>query len=55
MEEDNMNKINYLSNMIEGFMDGQQLQRIEGIKRLPWTQSILKRTEELAYSMTEFV
>ena len=41
--------------MIEGFIDGDQLQKVEGIKRLPWTQTILKKTEDLALSMTEFV
>ena len=41
--------------MIEGLLEGKQVQKIEGIKRLPWTQTILKKTEDLAQSMTEFV
>lgn len=54
IEEDNDNKISYLGNLIDGLVNGNQLQKIEGIKRLPWTKSILKKTEDLAFSMMEF-
>ena len=54
IEEDNDNKISYLANLIDGLVNGDQLQKIEGIKRLPWTKSILKKTYDLAFSMMEF-
>ena len=54
IEEDNDGKIIYLSNMIEGLILSDQIKKVEGIKRLPWTQTILKKTEDLAFSMVEF-
>ena len=51
IEEDNNSKIAYLSNMIESYLLSDQIQKIEGIKRLPWTHSILKKTETLAFNM----
>ena len=54
IEEDNDGKITYLSNMIEGLILSDQIKKIEGIKRLPWTQTILRKTEDLAFSMVEF-
>ena len=40
--------------MVDGLLLSNQLQKIDGIKRLPWTRSILKKTEDLAFSMMEF-
>ena len=40
--------------MIEGLILSDQIKKIEGIKRLPWTQTILRKTEDLAFSMVEF-
>ena len=44
--------------MIDGFLMSNQKnvtiilkQKIDNIKRLPWTQTILKKTEELAFSL----
>lgn len=44
INEDNQNKISYLSNLIEGYLLKEEIEKMEGIKRLPWTRTILKKT-----------
>ena len=54
IKEDNHNKISYLANLIEGYLSRQEIQKLESIKRLPWTNLILRKTEDLATNMLEY-
>ena len=54
MIEDNQSKVDFLAQMIIKHIKSKNLEKIENIKRLPWTKSILEKTEELAKRFLEY-
>jgi primosomal protein N'' len=61
VEEDNTKKIKYLAETIESYIAQHTVkvptclvtQKLEAIKRLPWTQNILEKTQDLAEKLAQ--
>lgn len=62
IEEDNQNKINFLTQSISLALASKDLnvkkliyiQKIGSVKRLPWTRAILDKTSKLAFSLLDY-
>jgi hypothetical protein len=53
ISDDNEKKISYLAKLVEDSMKESNIVNIESMRRLPWTQHILRQCKELAATLPE--